>query len=270
MSPDFAETGLSAVDPRSSLPTQSLTRSLKAELWQRYGTREHPAEWDGFVYGGGKLSQRFWEYFKTIELLDLTADSVVLDIGGGSPATGIGFFSGILARHVEKVVILDPNVSIPETRVGNVHFAKKNADRSALREVFEQHPDITHVSCVSVFEHIPPGVREEITAVINDHFEGVSFVLTLEYHSRKMFFKHQLTASTLGALVAPLKDFYPDAYEASPILCENAFDEDTILKRRSHRKLKWFKRVLRVERVLTPRWYPVAIRFRRADLPRSE
>lgn len=64
-----------------------ITQRLKQELWHRFGSKEHPAEWDGHVYGGGKLSQRFWEYFKAIELLSLDANSIVLDIGGGSPQT---------------------------------------------------------------------------------------------------------------------------------------------------------------------------------------
>jgi hypothetical protein len=84
--------------------------NLKKILWQRFGSPDHPAEWDGRVYGGGKLSQRFWEYFKAVELLDLHTDAVVLDIGGGSPATGLGFFSSILAQGAKGVVIMDPEV----------------------------------------------------------------------------------------------------------------------------------------------------------------
>ena len=50
---------------------------LKQELWRRYGDSSYPVEWNGHVHGGGKLSQRFWEYFKTIELLEVDAASVV-------------------------------------------------------------------------------------------------------------------------------------------------------------------------------------------------
>ncbi len=97
-------------------------RNLKAELWRRFGNREYPAEWDGRVYGGGKLSQRFWEYFEGVELLDPSPESVVLDIGGGSPVTGAGFFSSLLASAVKKVLILDPNVAADAKPAANIEY----------------------------------------------------------------------------------------------------------------------------------------------------
>src|SRR5512145_3221811 len=78
------------------------TLSIKKNLWKLYGTVEHPAEWDGIVFGGGKISQRFWEYFTAIEMLDLDKNAVVLDIGGGK-----GFFAKVIAPFVKKVIILD-------------------------------------------------------------------------------------------------------------------------------------------------------------------
>jgi len=65
----------------------NLSGKIKAALWKAYGKPAEAAEWDGNVYGDGKLSQRFWEYHQAIDLLELTPDSVVLDIGGGSPVT---------------------------------------------------------------------------------------------------------------------------------------------------------------------------------------
>ena len=87
------------------------TLQLKKELRHRFDSAEHPAKWDSRIYGGGKLSQRFWEYFKALELLGLTESSVVLDIGGGSPVTGMGFFAGLMATVAKKVIVLDPNVA---------------------------------------------------------------------------------------------------------------------------------------------------------------
>jgi hypothetical protein len=55
------------------------TDFIKRELWKRSGTSQFPFEWDGNMYGGGKLSQRFLEYFKAVEMLDLDNDSIVLD-----------------------------------------------------------------------------------------------------------------------------------------------------------------------------------------------
>jgi len=73
-----------------------LTEKIKAELWAKFSTKDFPSEWDGRNpdnkdYCGGKLSQRFWEYFKTIELLDLNQNSVILDMGGGAGGYSEGF-----------------------------------------------------------------------------------------------------------------------------------------------------------------------------------
>src|SRR5262245_36752669 len=85
-----------------------LTASVKQELWRRFGDPAYPAEWNGILYGGGKISQRFWEYLVAIELLRLDEQAVVLDIGGGSPVTGHAFFAELLAPVLRKIVILDP------------------------------------------------------------------------------------------------------------------------------------------------------------------
>ena len=84
------------------------TNKLKAALWQLYGNPASPSEWDGRVCGGGKLSQCFGEYHKAIDLLELTPDAVVLDIGGGSNRAGFGFFTNIIAPFVKEVHISDP------------------------------------------------------------------------------------------------------------------------------------------------------------------
>ena len=76
----------------------SLTNKLKKLLWERFGSADYPAEWDGRVYGGGKISQRWWEYFQAIEYLELYEGAVVLDIGGGSPATGLSFLVSLRPR----------------------------------------------------------------------------------------------------------------------------------------------------------------------------
>lgn len=218
-----------------------VTEQLKRELWRRFGTREHPAEWDGHVYGGGKLSQRYWEYFKAIELLDLTPESVVLDLGGGSPQTGIGFFAALLATAVRQVFVFDeaiaPNATVPP----NVILHRQRATFESLQAFLIAHPEITQVACVSVLEHIEPTNRRWLFQALNDHFQGSRIVLTLEYHAQRTFFEHQLTTATLSHMVQPLTVFYPDVIEASPVWCQNAFSRD------GH----------------VPHWYPLALRLMR-------
>jgi len=217
----------------------NITQKLHSELWRRFGTLEHPAEWDGHVYGGGKLSQRYWEYFKAIELLDLHEESVVLDIGGGSPITGAGFFASLLSTAVKEVIIFDSQIAQHAIAPENVRFERHHADFATLLPYLADNPSITHVSCVSVLEHIPAITREGIMGALEQTFVGTTIVVTLEYHARKSFFEHQLTARSLSELFAPVSRFYPDKIESSPIWCENAFNFSLDV----------------------PYWYPVAIRF---------
>jgi len=239
----------------------NLTAKLKAELWDRFGTKKYPAEWDGNVHGGGKVSQRFWEYLKTIEMLELTEDSVVLDIGGGSPKTGVGFFSMILAKYVKQVVILDSCICDDPPKHDNVFYIKKNASYDQLEQVFKDYGNLTHISCISVFEHIEFDQQVEIIAGINDFYCGETFVTTVEYHSKNRFFGYQVTTKSATKLFSPLSSFYLDRYEASPVLCENAFDEDRLLKQ--HTRGKLIKHIPFIGRGYIPRWYPLAFRFLR-------
>lgn len=234
----------------------SITQRLKRELWRRYGSKETPAEWDGNVYGGGKLSQRYWEYFKCIELLELEPDSIVLDIGGGSPVTGAGFFASLLATESRKVVIIDPNIAPNVSAPANVEFIRKNATEEELLSVFADRPEISHVACVSVFEHIHPSVREPAVRAINAAFRGRSFVTTFEYHARRTILDYNLTARTTSSLFSTLTNFYPDEIEASPVWCEQAYDSSRMIK---------LSRNGPIDRAEIPLWYPLAVRFVRAD-----
>jgi len=221
-----------------------ITKQLKKELWQRFGTTNYPAEWDGIVYGGGKLSQRFWEYFIIIEYLKLEKDSVVLDIGGGSPKTGYGFFSQIIAKYIKKVIIFDPNAKQIQKHLDNIEIIREEANYESLNKVLSENR-ITHISCISVFEHIKPQLRQNIIKAINDHFTGRIFTATYEYHPRKKFFQEQLTTKSASEMFSNFSNFYLAEYTSSPTLCENAFA----------------KRGLPLPRILVQRWYPVAVKF---------
>lgn len=232
--------------------TAARTEQLKAELWRRFGTSEHPAEWDGVVSGGGRLSQRYWEYMKTLELLELDATSVLLDIGGGSPDTGAGFFSELVAGEIAGAVIMDPNVRAGRATAPNIEIVRAEAGLATLGDLLRARRDITHIASISVFEHIEPGPRRGITEAINAEFRGRAFVTTFEYHPNRIFFEHQLTARTTSELFRPLTRFYPDVFVSSPVHCENAFDVQRLMR---------VSRRTPLQRGSIPLWYPVAVRF---------
>jgi hypothetical protein len=229
------------------------TDRLKAELWRRFGSATHPAEWDGTHYGGGRLSQRFWEYLTAVELLGVDRESVVLDIGGGSPLTGLGFFSSLLAQEAKRVIVVDPNLA-PDVAVPlNVEICRSVAGYDELKALLSAHSDVTHIVSVSVFEHVPPAIRVGMVRAIDQFLAAGAFVATFEYHARTRHFEHALTARSTSDLFAPLTNFYLDKMSASPVWCENAFDRTRILRFLSPRRLFAASDV--------PQWYPLAVRF---------
>ncbi|OGW27873.1 MAG: hypothetical protein A2X56_03155 [Nitrospirae bacterium GWC2_57_13] len=217
------------------------TAAIKKRLWTMYGSREHPAEWDGNVFGGGKISQRFWEYLMAAEMLELTPDAVVLDIGGGK-----GFFAKLIAPFVKKVVILDEDQSEDTARIPNVECIRQHATADTLPRVITK--EITHISCISVFEHVPEEVRDEIIRSVNGHFSGKTFVTTFEFHPVIHYFEHQLTTRTMNRLVSGFTRFYPERIESSPLRCENAYGRATTPF--NSRKKQYIGM-----------WYPLAIKF---------
>ncbi|MFA5337410.1 MAG: class I SAM-dependent methyltransferase [Candidatus Omnitrophota bacterium] len=242
-----------------------LTEKIKSELWAKFSTKDFPSEWDGRNsniknYCGGKLSQRFWEYFKAIELMDLDQNSVVLDIGGGSPDTGVGAFALLLSKYIKKIIVMDPNLGEMKGLFHNIELAKKNANCEELKALFAANPDITHVVSISVFEHIEPSLRAEIVEAIND-VNAEIFVVTFEYHPKRSFWNYQLNTRTVSELFKNLTKFYLSEFHSSPTLCEGAF-----VSHKDFHRYKFLPRIIRkaIDKVLyheIPGWYPVVLKF---------
>jgi 2-polyprenyl-3-methyl-5-hydroxy-6-metoxy-1,4-benzoquinol methylase len=239
----------------------NLTEKLKAALWRQFGDPAYPSEWDGKVLGGGKLSQRFWEYHTAIELLGLAPDSVVLDIGGGSPETGAGFFTRVIAPHVREVHVMDVNIGDSSGAPKNIRFHRSLANFDTLSSLLKENQQISHVACISVFEHIPDEVRCGMVRAINNSFSGDIFVSTLEYHARKCFFEYQLTARTLSQLFEPLTQFYPSHMLGSPAWAEDAYRFACIGRGMFRRISPSAKAGLKEPGI--PLWYPIALKFQR-------
>jgi hypothetical protein len=208
-----------------------LTGELLSLLWQRYGETGYPAEWDGLNYGGSKMSQRFWEYMRAIQLLELENESSVMDIGGGSMCTQRGFFAEILAEKISLVTVLDGNVE-PSYEKLNICYLQEFADEKSLSKLRDS--GFSHIVSVSALEHIEPQLRREIMRNLNEFAYADTMVFTFEYHPTTCYFEHHLTAKDMDVF-RELTNFYVDAFEASPTHCVNAVDK----------------------------WYPVIVRFKR-------
>jgi hypothetical protein len=231
----------------------ALSTQLKRTLWERYGSAAYPAEWDGHIYGGGKISQRYWEYFKAIELLDLSDDATVLDIGGGSPITGLSFFGGLLAASGISVVVMDENIRPASTLPPHVSILPRLAGRGTLTEALRYYRP-THLSCISVLEHASPADQLGIFEAVDEAFEGSRFVCTLEFHETTTFFEYQMTTTSLSAAVSRLNRYFLSQIEACPIHCVNSFPST----------FQHTSRALVNEPPLERLWFPLALCFTRA------
>lgn len=242
---------------------RNLTNTMKKLLWQRYGSQQYPAEWDGIHFGGGggKLSQRFWEYFRAIELLDLDKNSVVLDIGGWSNDQGAGFLGRILAQAVKKVIIIDPSIKDHNEIPANMELISDDASMTSLKKIFETHPDLTHVVSVSVMEHIQTLLRKEIVDAVNAYFKGNVFVVTYEYHTKRCFFENQLTVKAVSDLFKDMKNFFPTVFESAPVFAENAYAN--LFYKSANKKV--FKFLDKMFTKTIPLWYPVIVKFERNE-----
>lgn len=187
------------------------TKRLKAKLWQEYGGT-HYAEWSE-----NKVTQRLWEYLRTIDLLELTEDSRLLDIGGG----GTGFFAHLVSPFIAEMHVMDENAL--DRKDEKVVWHAGMAAYDTLAPLLARFPKLSHISCVSVFEHAPDAQRIGISEAINEQFKGDTFVMTLEFHSREIYFGYQLNTVTLSDLCRKFTNFYPDVIETSPLECVNAF-----------------------------------------------
>ena len=230
--------------------TVNNTQLILQDLWRKYGSFELPAEWDGNVYGGGKLSQRYWELLTTVRYGEFGPDSVVLDLGGSGEGVdkekwhGAGFLARLLAPHVRQVWVADPACS--DGTYANVACIKACAFEPTSKWIKAELAmrTVTHVTCVSVLEHIPQPERLRMLTELHDfaRTHGVqTIVLTCEYHPTRIFWPHVLDAMHLSECVSLFTDYYLDRYEASPTHCVNAMADGVL-----------------------PMWYPISIRLHRA------
>lgn len=172
--------------------------TLTQLLWERWGTAEHPAEWDGRE-GGGRGSQRFWEYLWTLNQIN-PPDVRVLDVGGGETL----FFFNLLSGGIHIVEIVDPLVEPGDFR------AKMDLVTYVAARPPSHNYDI--VTCVSVLEHVER--KEEFCAAL-DTFR-CRIVMTFELGPGC------IEMSEMYRLLLQFKRHHITKMESCPVLADNS------------------------------------------------
>ena len=149
-------------------------------------------------------------------------------------------FPRLLASVGIQVIVLDVNFGdMLSGAVENTVLVQGLADRERLSEALRRYQP-SHVSCVSVLEHASAEQQRGIFDALEDAFDGVNAVFTLEFHETDTHWEQQLTTKTLSAAVSGLRRYYLDRVERSPMHCVNALSGKDRL------------------------WYPLALKFGRS------
>lgn len=121
-----------------------MTKTPQQLLWERWGSANHPAEWDGRDDNGGKGSQRFWEYLWALNQVDVQPYRMFIDVGAGLTC----FFGDLLATYGCVVWRVDPVLPLE----GDTHR------RMLLGDFISGDPQVltmpSWVTCISVLEHV--------------------------------------------------------------------------------------------------------------------
>lgn len=174
--------------------------TLHQLLWERWGTTEHPAEWDGHE-GGGKGSQRFWEYLWALDHIGYAQS--VLDIGGGETL----FFFNLLSAAIPDVSIVDPLVKEGLNRY------PMTLEQFASSKVVRRYDQVT---CISVLEHIED--KERFCHLL-DTFDS-PIVLTFELG------EGCVPMPEMYRCLAQFKHHHVTKMESCPVVADNsAFDK---------------------------------------------
>jgi hypothetical protein len=181
---------------------------LKRLLWERWGSSGFPAEWDGLRHGGGKGSQRYWEYLWVLDQLAGDERSV-LDVGAGLTQ----FLPRLFREAFQRVEAVDPELPHDGPLDHRMELGTWIAADPAALERFDC------VTCVSVVEHL----REPADFLADlDRFRRAKIVLTLEFGHEPPAFDFQWTPRTLYQGLGRFRSHYLVRMEACPIWADDS------------------------------------------------
>lgn len=190
-----------------------MIEGLKQELWRRWGTGIIPAEWDGAMYGGkkaggGKCSQRFWEYLWLLDQLSGN-ESKVLDVGSGSHL----FLPKLLRTQLAYVEAVDPYVLSDDLMDRKMDIASWLGQPDVVPSQYDC------VTCISVLEHVldQPAFCSDL-----DKLSSAKIIMTMELGQEPPLWNYQLTMKRLYASLDMFKTHYVTKMEMCPIWADNS------------------------------------------------
>jgi 2-polyprenyl-3-methyl-5-hydroxy-6-metoxy-1,4-benzoquinol methylase len=181
---------------------------LKRLLWERWGSNDFPAEWDGVHYGGGKGSQRYWEYLWVLTQLS-GSERRILDVGAGPKR----FLPRLLREAFSHVEAVDPALGLEDAQHHRTELGAWISRDPKSPERFDC------VTCVSVVEHL-----QDPTILFRDlaRFEKAKIVITLELGFDPPGFDFQLTMREIYAGLACFGAHYLSRMEVCPVWADNS------------------------------------------------
>lgn len=181
---------------------------LKRSLWERWGNPEFPAEWDGTHYGGGKGSQRYWEYLWVVGQLS-GKERRLLDVGAGQKL----FLPRLLTGVLPRVEAVDPELPLEDARHHPISLGTWIGRNPG------SVPEFDCVTCVSVVEHLqdPREIFRDLA-----RFKKARVIVTLELGFDPPGFEYQLTLQKLYQGLGCFQDHYLDRMESCPVWADNS------------------------------------------------
>jgi 2-polyprenyl-3-methyl-5-hydroxy-6-metoxy-1,4-benzoquinol methylase len=182
--------------------------ALKQALWDRWGSKEFPAEWDGVKYGGGKGSQRYWEYLWVVDQLKGN-ERRILDVGAGQTL----FLPRLLRLSFPHVEAVDPEVPAEDALHHRVELGAWLSDNPRAADSFDC------VTCVSVLEHL-----QDSRVLFGQlaRFARARIIITLELGFEPPGFEYQLTMREIYAGLACFGAHYLSKMETCPVCADNS------------------------------------------------
>ena len=201
-----AEVHIEALVQKIDAPQPRLAREtdLRQTLWSWWGQPGHPAEWDGRYYGGGKGSQRFWEYLWALG--QLPPCRRILDVGAGQSL----FLPDLLSTQIDEVWAVDPQ--IPPSRQNARYRAQTLSD--FVNQDVARMVDFDCVTCISVLEHIDdkPKFCRELDSI------SAPIVMTFEL----AYEANLVTMPMVYDCFAQFQNHYVSKMEVCPVWADNS------------------------------------------------